>query len=126
MQQANVYQQYKAQSLETLTKGEIVVKLFEEASKQISLGIFLLNNNNAFKAYNAIAKAQKIIKTLRFSLDDKYAISIELSELYAFIEQNLIVANGSKNIPLLKEMLALTDDFKVTFRQAEKMARAQK
>jgi len=126
MQQANVYQQYKAQSLETLTKGEIVVKLFEEASKQISLGIFLLNNNNAFKAYNAIAKAQKIMKTLRFSLDDKYAISIELSELYAFIEQNLIVANGSKNIPLLKEMLALTDDFKVTFRQAEKMARAQK
>ncbi|MBK5247675.1 MAG: flagellar protein FliS, partial [Peptostreptococcaceae bacterium] len=61
MQQANVYQQYKAQSLETLTNGEIVVKLFEEASKQINMGIFLINSDNSYKAYNSISKAHKVI-----------------------------------------------------------------
>ncbi len=125
MQQANLYQQYKTQSLETLTKGEIVVKLFEEASKQISMGIFF-SKGNAAKAYNSIAKAQKIIQTLNFSLDHKYAISIELNELYLFIHQKLGEANANKDVKLMQEILSLVDDLKVTFRQAEKLARVQK
>ncbi len=126
MQQANLYQQYKAQSLETLTKGEIVVKLFEEASKQISTGIFFYNNENEYKAFNSIAKAQKIIQTLNFSLDMKYAISIELKEMYLFLHQKLGEANSKKDVSLMKELLTLVDDLKVTFKQAEKLARIKK
>ena len=126
MQQANVYQQYKAQSLETLTNGEIVVKLFEEASKQISMGIFLINNDNSYKAYNAISKAHKVISTLNASLDMGYGISIELRDMYLFIEQQLIKANGARDLVLLKEILSLVDELKTTFRQAEKLARAQR
>ncbi len=126
MQQANVYQQYKSQSLETLTNGEIVVKLFEEASKQISMGIFLINSDNSYKAYNAISKAHKVISTLNSSLDMAYAISIELREMYLFIEQKLIQANGTRDIALLKEILSLVDDLKATFKQAEKLARSQR
>lgn len=126
MQQANVYQQYKTQSLETLTNGEVVVKLFEEASKQINMGIFLINNDNSYKAFNSIAKAQRVISSLNSSLDMKYAISIELRDMYLFIEQQLFQANGSKDLALLKEILALVDDLKITFRQAEKLARAQR
>lgn len=126
MQQANLYQQYKAQSLETLTKGEIVVKLFEEASKQISMAIFFANNGNTFKSYNGIAKAQKIIKTLDFSLDMKYAISIELNEMYLFLHEKLGEAAANKDVALMRELLELVDDLKVTFRQAEKLARARR
>lgn len=126
MQQANLYQQYKAQSLETLTKGEIVVKLFEEASKQISMGIFFANNGNTFKSYNCIAKAQKIIQTLDFSLDMRYAISIELKDMYLFLHQQLGKAASNKDVALLKELLSLVDELKVTFRQAEKLARAKR
>lgn len=126
MQSANVYQQYKTQTLETMTNGEVVVRLFEEASKQISIGIFALNNDNSFKAYNAIAKAQRVIYTLNTSLDMKYPISFELKELYLFIEQKLIEANGTRDLTLLKDILGLVDELKVTFRQAEKLARVQK
>ena len=71
MQQANVYQQYKAQSLETLTNGEIVVKLFEEASKQINMGIFLINSDNSYKAYNSISKAHKAVSYTHLTLPTK-------------------------------------------------------
>jgi flagellar protein FliS len=125
MQQANLYQQYKAQTLETLTKGEIVVKLFEEASKQISMAIFFANSGNTHKSYNCIAKAQKIIKTLNFSLDMKYAISIELNDMYLFLHDKLGEAIAKKDIPLMKELLSLVDELKVTFRQAEKLARVR-
>ena len=122
--QANLYQQYKAQSLETLTKGEIVVKLFEEASKQISMAIFFTNGGNSVKSFNCIAKAQKIIQTLNFSLDMKYAISIELNDMYLFLYDKLGEANVNRDVSLMKDVLTLVDDLKVTFRQAEKMARA--
>jgi len=126
MQQANLYQQYKAQSLETLTKGEVVVKLFEEASKQISMAIFFNNSGNSFKAYNCISKAQKIISTLNYSLDMKYAISIELNDMYTFLHSKLGAAIAQKDSIMMKELLSLVDDLKVTFRQAEKMARASR
>ena len=126
MQQTNLYQQYKAQSLETLTKGEIVVKLFEEASKQIGMGIFYENHGNTFKSFNCIVKAQKIIQSLDFSLDRKYDISLELSEMYLFIHTKLGEAGAKKDVTLMKDLLSLVDELKVTFRQAEKLARVQK
>ena len=123
MQSANIYQQYKSQSLETLTKGEIVVKLFEEASKQVSTAIFLTNSGDSVKAYNCISKALKVISALDGSLDRKYAISIELDQLYMFLHSNLSEAIVKKDVPLMKELLGIIDELKVTFRQAEKMAR---
>jgi flagellar protein FliS len=126
MQQATIFQQYKTQSIETLTNGEVVVKLFEEASKQINMAIFLTNNGNSYKAFNAIVKARMIMSSLNSSLDMKYAISIELRELYLFIEEQLVQVNGTGDLDRMKEILALVDDFKITFRQAEKLARAQR
>ncbi len=126
MQQANLYQQYKTHSLETLTKGEIVVKLFEETSKQINMGILFTENNNAHKAYGCIAKAQKIIQALDFSLDMKYAVSIELRDMYLFLHQKLGESIADNNIVLMKDVLSLVDDLKVTFRQADKIARIKR
>lgn len=126
MQQATIYQQYKSQALETLTNGEVVVKLFEEISKQVSMAIFLTNAENSFRAFNCISKAQKIISALNDSLDTKYAISIELSEMYMFLYQKLPEATIDKDIELMKSLLKIIDEFKVTFRQADRIARTKK
>jgi len=125
MQQATIYQQYKSQSLQTLTQGELVVKLFEEASKQVSTAIFLTNQNNSYKAFNCIKKAQKIISTLNASLDMNYAISIELNDIYGFLHKMLGEAAAEQDAKLMKDLLAIIDELKVTFRQAEKIARAR-
>jgi len=126
MQQANVYAQYKEQSLQTLTKGEVVVKLFEEASKQVSMSIFAISGNNMIKSYSNINKAQRIIATLRASLDEKYPISKELDALYLFIYEKLGEANQSKDVALLKDLLSMIDDFKVTFKQADRICRTSR
>jgi flagellar protein FliS len=120
----NVYAHYKAQSLETLTNGEIIVKLFEEASKQVSTAIFLTNQHEDVKAFNCVAKAQKIISTLTLSLDMSYGVSLQLSDLYDFMHNELGKAITAKDTALMKTLLSLIDELKVTFRQAEKMARA--
>jgi flagellar protein FliS len=120
----NPYAQYKAQSLETMTNGEIIVKLFEEASKQISTAIFLTSQGEDVKAFNCISKAQKVISTLSLSLDMSYGVSMSLNDLYAFIHSELGKAIAAKDTALMKSMLGMVDELKVTFRQAERMARA--
>jgi len=124
--QETIYQQYKTQSLETLTNGEIVIKLFEEASKQITMAIFLTNQHDVSKAYNCIAKAQKIIRALEDALDMRYSISIELRDMYQFLFKALSDSIVNQDVKLMKELLHIVDDFKVTFRQADKIARAGK
>ncbi|HZK01302.1 MAG TPA: flagellar export chaperone FliS [Anaerovoracaceae bacterium] len=125
MQAANLYQQYKSQALQTLTQGELIVKLFEEASKQVSIAIFKINSD-AVQSFNCIVKAQKIIKELNNSLDMGKAISIELREMYIFLIDKLIEANADKDVELMKQLLGLIDDLKTTFREAEKLARTGK
>jgi flagellar protein FliS len=122
----NPYAQYKARSLETMTNGEIIVRLFEEASKQISTAIFLTSQGEDVKAFNCISTAQKVISTLSLSLDMSYGISISLNDLYEFIHGELGKAVASKDTALMKSMLGMVDELKVTFRQAERMARADK
>jgi flagellar protein FliS len=126
MMEATIYQQYKTQSLATLTSGELVAKLFEEASKQIGIAIFLTNQHDAAKAYDCIAKAQKIISTLEFSLDMNYPISIELTNLYQFLFKALSESIVNRDVELMKRLLHMVDELKVAFRQADRIARASK
>jgi flagellar protein FliS len=120
----NPYAQYKARSLETMTNGEIIVRLFEEASKQISTAIFLTSQGEDVKAFNCISKAQKVVSTLSLSLDMSYGISLSLSDLYTFVHGELGKAIAAKDTAAMKTMLGIIDELKVTFRQAERMARA--
>lgn len=126
MQQSNVYMKYKEQSLETLTNGEVVIKLFEEASKQINMAMYAITGGNIAQASNSTTKAQKIISALRSSLDMKYPISKELDELYMFINEQLRLANINKDMTLFKDLLGMVDDFKLAFRQANKLSRIGK
>jgi flagellar protein FliS len=125
MQTANLYEQYKSQTIQTLTKGEVVVKLFEEASKQVSLAIFLKNQNNSVGSFNCIAKAQKIITTLNHSLDMNYAISLELNDMYRFLLDKLNEANATGDVELMKQLLNIINELKITFKQADRLARTR-
>jgi len=121
MQYANAYQESKRYAIESLSKGEVVVKLFEEASKQIKMAILLTEREEFVKSFNCIAKGQKIISSLILSLDMQYPISIELNEMYNFIYAKLGEANVSRDIQLMKDLWSLINDLKDSFSEAEKM-----
>ncbi len=121
----NPYTQYKQQSLSTLTPGEIVVRLFEEASKQLHSATLSIEEKDFAKANEALIKAQQIFAGLTASLDMRYPISLQLRELYQFVLQELRMANIKKDTAMIGELLPLIEDFRDTFRQAEKLSRIQ-
>jgi len=124
MQYANAYQETKQQALEALSKGDVVVKLYEEASKQLKMAIILTEREEFVKAFNCVAKCQKIISSLSLSLDMQYPISIELNELYGFIYEKLGEANVNRNIKLMSDLLSLINDLKDSFTEANKINNA--
>ena len=114
----DIYKDSKRMALETLSKGEVVIKLFEEASKQIKIGVLQIDREDSVKAYAAIAKAQKVISSLSQSLDMQYPISLELSEMYDFIFTKLGEANVKQDKDLLNDMWELVNDLKIAFKEA--------
>lgn len=121
MQYANAYQESKRYAIESLSKGEVVVKLFEEATKQLKMAILFTEREENVKAYNAIGKCQKIISSLNLSLDMQYPISIELNEMYGFIYTKLGEVGVSRDLQLMNDLWSLIRDLKDSFKEAEKI-----
>lgn len=120
---ANAYQQYKQQTISTMTPMDMVVKLFSEAEREISRAIFYINNKNFGSANESIVKAQTIIQTLQGSLDMQYEVSDGLNALYSFFVQQLIQANLKKDVAILGEVLPMLVELRETFSQINKAPR---
>jgi flagellar protein FliS len=122
---SNPYQQYKEQSLATLAPGELLVRLFDEALKQLRLSCIGIGKKDYGMANDALNKAQTILSTLASSLDMRYPISEEIRPLYVFFVRQISEANIKKDAAMVEEILPLLKDMRDSFDQAEKISRRE-
>ena len=113
----NAYSAYKKQSLTTLTPMEIVVKLYDEAERQMNRAIFYIGEKNYESSNNCLKKTQDIVNALRSVLDMDIPISKNLDSLYEFFNRQLIEANVKKDVEIIKELLPMFGDLKDAFSQ---------
>lgn len=113
----NAYSAYKKQSLTTLTPMEIVVKLYDEAERQMNRAIFYIGEKNYESSNNCLKKTQDIVNALRSVLDMDVPISKNLDSLYEFFNRQLIEANVKKDVEIIKELLPMFADLKDAFSQ---------
>lgn len=118
---ANAYSEYKKQSLQTLTPMEIVVKLYDEAEKQMNLAILAIEGKNYAGANKSLQKTQDIVNALRSVLDMKIPMSKDLDALYDYFNRQLITANMKKDIVIIKELLPMFADLRDAFAQVAAM-----
>ncbi len=121
----NAYSAYKKQSISTLTPMEIVVKLYDEAEKQINIAIVSIEGKNYAVANKCLQKSQDIVNALRSVLDMSIPISKQLDALYDFFNRQLISANVKKDTQILKELLPMLAELKDAFAQISAMPRSQ-
>ena len=113
----NAYSAYKKQSLTTLTPMEIVVKLYDEAERQMNRAIYYIGEKNYESSNNCLKKTQDIVNALRSVLDMDIPISKNLDSLYEFFNRQLIEANVKKDVEIIKELLPMFGDLKDAFSQ---------
>ena len=121
MAASNPYNQYKEQSIMTMTPGEQIIVLYEECLKTLNLAVYYIEEKKDMdEAEKSIKKVQRIIHYLDGILDFKYDIANNLHMLYDYFIRTLVQANIRKRSEVIKPLIPLIEELKSSFQQAER------
>lgn len=114
------FQQYKEQSVNTMTQGELLLLLYDELYKRLSQAELMLDQEN-FPVYEAsIERSVAIIYYLDSTLDRQYPISGNLAQLYEYFTYELGRAKIGRRKEVLTHVKTMVGELRDAFRQAQK------
>lgn len=114
------YQQYKEQSINTMTQGELLLLLLDELVKRITRAELALEKQDYTLLESTVDRCVEIIHYLDDTLDRQYPISNELARLYEFFCFELARVKAGRNATELKRIKPMISELRDSFRQAEK------
>ena len=114
------FQQYKEQSVNTMTQGELLLLLYDELYKRLAQAEIMLDQQN-YPVYEAsIERAVAIIDYLDSTLDRQYPISGNLAQLYEYFTYELGRAKIGRRKEVLTHVKSMVGELRDAFRQAQK------
>lgn len=122
----NPYEKYQQQMVSTMSQADMLLKLFDEALKQIDIAKASIERNDIAQMDKSIDKTKRIIQYLRSCLNLKYPVSENLKSLYMFFESELVMASVKKDISHLNDIEPLIKDLRDTFNQCARIDRADR
>ncbi len=117
---ARGYNKYKEQTINSMTQGELLLLLYDELVKRITLAHISLEKKDYPVFEEAVTRCIDIIKYLDQTLDRSYPISRELARMYEYFIYTLGRIKIGRNQKLLDHVRPMLVDLRDTFRQAEK------
>ncbi len=119
------YQQYKQQSVGSMTPGELLLLLYDELVKRATMASIALDKEDfpAFEA--AVDRCTDIVNYLDETLDHKYPISQELGRMYEYFTYQLGRIKIGRNRQELERLRPMLGDMRDAFRTAEKNSSGQ-
>lgn len=118
--------QYKQQSINTMSKGEQLVTLLNEALKNLHYGSLMLKDKNYATAQKCTEKSKRIFSYLSSVLDWNYEVTNDLYQLYYFFNQQIIKAEVKRDAAVLDELVPLVEKMRDTWEEAEKLSHMNK
>ena len=114
------YQQYKEQSVNTMTQGELLLLLYDAVYKRLAQAELMLDQEN-YPVYEAsVERAVAIIDYLDSTLDRQYPISGNLTQLYEYFTYELGRAKIGRRKEVLTHVKTMVGELRDAFRQAQK------
>ena len=113
------YQQYKAQSMNTMTQGELLMLLYDELVKRLIRSEIALQKQD-YELFEA--SAQRCIDIIRYldrTLDMQYPISWDLHRLYDYFLYMLSRVRFGRNGKVLEQIKPQIIDLRDTFKKAQ-------
>lgn len=119
----NPYETYKQQSVMTMTSGQMLILVYNELIKQLSLAQKAFDNHDIPEINRCLQKSQVIIQELKGTLNFDYSISNNLSDLYDYFYSVILNANIKKDLSELQRVIEMASELKDTFSEADKLSR---
>ena len=119
------YQQYKQQSVNSMTSGELLLLLYDELVKRATMASIALEKGDFPTFEAAVDRCTDIVNYLDETLDPQYPISHDLSRMYEYFTYQLgriRIGRNKKELEQLRPMLAELRD---AFHSAEKNSASQ-
>lgn len=114
------YQQYRQNSLETMTQGELLLLVYDELVKRLKLAHIELGRQQYDNFEKTVDRSLEIVRYLSDTLDRRYPISSNLDRLYEFFCYELSRVKAGRNETELERVTRMVDELRDSFRQAEK------
>ena len=116
------YQQYKEQSIATMTQEELLLLLYDELVKRL-----VQVDKKEYPLFEAsVQRGIEIIDYLDSTLDRKYEISHSLGRLYEYFHYELGRAKIGRRKEPLTGVKIKAGELREAFREAEKNAKQRK
>lgn len=122
---ARGYQQYKQQSINSMTAGELLLLLYDELVKRSTLASVALDKADWPTFEATMDRCIDIVNYLDETLDHKYPISRDLSRMYDYFTYEMGRVKIGRNKAVLEQLRPMLADMRDTFRAAEKNSGSQ-
>ena len=119
----NPYDTYKQQSVMTMTSGQMLIMVYNELIKQLSLAQQAFTQKDISGVNRYLQKSQKLIRALKGTINFDYSISENLNNLYDFFLSAVLNANVKKDPSELQTLIEMITELRDTFTEADKLAR---
>ena len=120
------FQQYKEQSVDTMTQGELLLTLYDELVKRLTRAELALENKDYAVLAESVDRSTAIVNYLRNTLDRSYDISKNLSQLYEFFGYELARVKYGRNVAELQRVKRMVVELRDAFRVASANAASGK
>ena len=118
--EAQGYQQYKQQSVNTMTQGELLIVLYDELVKRAARADIALDQKDYPLFEASVDRCLDILHYLDDTLDRQYSISAELHRLYDFFCYDFNRVKAGRNQEELAKLRPMMTELRDSFRAAEK------
>lgn len=116
--EARGYQAYKQQAVSTMTRGEMLILLYDELSKRLSRAKFALENHEDVLFVQSVTRSKEIVNYLIGTLNYKYPVSGDLKRMYDFFLYEIARLEAGKREETITELQELVKELRDAFDQA--------
>lgn len=116
------YEQYKQQSVNSMTKGEQLILLFDEVVKSLIKSEIAIKENNYELLDVSMQKATDIVRYLIQILDRSIPISQNLYRMYDFFLYEFSRIKAGRNLETLLEVKDMVVEMRDAFKEANRIA----
>jgi flagellar secretion chaperone FliS len=117
---ANTASKYREQEIQSATREQILIMLFEAAIRFCLGAKIALGKNNIEQLHNELIKAQRIIVEFMTSLDTQAnpQVANNLYNLYEYLHYRLVQANIKQDPAMIEEVIGHLRALKQTWEEA--------
>lgn len=112
------FQQYKEQSIDTMTQSELLLTVYDELVKRLTRAEIALEKGEYAIMEQSVDRSTEIIRYLSGTLDRSYEISKNLAQLYEYFCYELARVRIGRNATELQRVKTMVSELRDTFRTA--------